>query len=72
MADTASAVVRENDDAQDAQDLLKKEVLLASTEMGPVESRVDVAVPAPVLWAAFARPDWWPRWNRCFFWVRSR
>lgn len=72
MAESAPPVVRENGDDQDPKDIAKKAALLASTEMAPVQGTVDIDVPAPVLWETFARPDLWPRWNRCFFWARNR
>lgn len=72
MAESAPAVVRESGDDQDPKDIAKKEALLASPEMSPIQGTVDVDVPAAVLWETFARPDLWPRWNRCFFWVSNR
>jgi glyoxylase-like metal-dependent hydrolase (beta-lactamase superfamily II) len=69
---TNPAVVRENSDGQDAKDLAKKDALLASTEMAPVQGTVEVDVPADVLWEAFRHANWWPRWNKCFFWARNR
>ena len=50
----------------------KKDILTASTDMAPVEGTVDVDIPAEVLWEAFTRSDWWPRWNKCMFWARNR
>jgi hypothetical protein len=38
----------------------------------PVEGTVDVEVDAARLWAAFARPDRWPRWNPSMFWAANR
>ncbi|MDQ3803499.1 MAG: MBL fold metallo-hydrolase [Acidobacteriota bacterium] len=72
MVETTPLVVRENSVGQDARDLAKKDALLASTEMAPVQGTVDVDVPAGVLWEAFRHADWWPRWNKCFFWARNR
>jgi cyclase len=75
MAETTATtppIVRENSAQQDARDLAKKDALLASTEMTPVQGTVDVEVPADVLWEAFRHADWWPRWNKCFFWARNR
>jgi hypothetical protein len=46
--------------------------LAASTAMEPVAGTVDVDIPADKLWAAFSRPDLWPRWNRCMLFVRNR
>jgi cyclase len=39
--------------------------------MVPVQGTVDVAVPIDVLWKSFAHANLWPRWNKCFFWVRN-
>ncbi|HEY0460604.1 MAG TPA: MBL fold metallo-hydrolase [Pyrinomonadaceae bacterium] len=52
--------------------LSKKEALGASTEMLSVEGTVEIDIPVSVLWEAFRRPDWWARWNRCFYWVYNR
>lgn len=72
MVETTPPVVRENSAGQDEKDLAKKEALLSSTDMAPVEGTVDVDVPVGVLWEAFTHADWWPRWNKCFFWARNR
>jgi glyoxylase-like metal-dependent hydrolase (beta-lactamase superfamily II) len=40
--------------------------------MEPVQGTVEIDVPITTLWNCFARPDYWPRWNHCFFWVRNR
>jgi len=50
----------------------RAERLVASHEMDPVQGTVEIAVPVEELWSCFSRPDWWPRWNRCFLWVRNR
>jgi glyoxylase-like metal-dependent hydrolase (beta-lactamase superfamily II) len=50
----------------------KAAALAASADMEPVQGAVEVDIPAPVLWELFNRADWWPRWNRCFFWARNR
>lgn len=50
----------------------KQEALARSTDMTPVQGTVDVEVPISTLWEAFAHANWWPRWNRCFFWVYNR
>ncbi len=42
-----------------------------SQDMSPVEGTVEVAIPASELWNIFQRPDLWPRWNSCFYWVRN-
>ena len=47
------------------------EALERSDDMVPVEGTVSVHVPADVLWECFRRADWWPRWNRCFYWARN-
>ena len=39
--------------------------------MAPVQGTVDINIPTDVLWQAFRHGDWWPRWNRCFFWVQN-
>jgi glyoxylase-like metal-dependent hydrolase (beta-lactamase superfamily II) len=72
MVELIPPVVRENSAGQDLKDLDRKQSLLASTEMAPVQGTVEVDVPASDLWEAFAHPDWWPRWNRCFYWARNR
>src|SRR5947209_1106100 len=54
------------------ENLDKKEALARSTEMAPIQGTVEVAIPTPVLWEAFTHANWWPRWNKCFFWVRNR
>jgi glyoxylase-like metal-dependent hydrolase (beta-lactamase superfamily II) len=66
------SVVVENSSDQNAKDLAKKRALLSSTEMEPIQGTVDVDVPLPVLWEAFTHANWWPRWNKCFFWARNR
>jgi len=50
----------------------RKSALEASREMEPVQGTVEVDVPTPVLWGTFAHANWWPRWNKCFFWVHNR
>jgi len=50
----------------------RKEALDNSNEMAPVQGTVDVDVPITVLWEAFAHANWWPRWNKCFFWAHNR
>jgi hypothetical protein len=45
--------------------------LADSRDMEPVEGTVEVDVPLDELWRCFSRPDWWPRWNDCFFWVHN-
>jgi glyoxylase-like metal-dependent hydrolase (beta-lactamase superfamily II) len=66
------AVVLENSSDQNRTDLAKKDALLSSTEMKPVQGTVDVAVPIEVLWESFTHANWWPRWNKCFFWAHNR
>ncbi len=46
--------------------------LAASTDMVPVQGTVDVNVPIATLWAFFTHANYWPRWNRCFFWARNK
>jgi glyoxylase-like metal-dependent hydrolase (beta-lactamase superfamily II) len=50
----------------------KKEALAASTDMDPVQGTVDIDIPVSVLWEAFSHANWWPRWNKCFFWAHNR
>jgi hypothetical protein len=50
----------------------RKEALEHSVEMAPVQGTVEVDVPIAELWEAFAHADWWPRWNKCFFWAHNR
>ena len=72
MQEQTPAIVRENSSTQDEKDLAKKAALLSSTDMAPVQGTVDVEVPISVLWEAFNHANWWPRWNKCFFWARNR
>jgi hypothetical protein len=46
--------------------------LAASHDMAPIHGTVDLDIRPDVLWACFRRAHAWPRWNRCFFWVRNR
>ncbi len=57
--------------ATEARTLTRREALDASNDMAPVQGTVDVAVPVDVLWECFLQANWWPKWNRCFFWVRN-
>ncbi len=50
----------------------RKQALLASNDMKPVQGFVELDIPADVLWAAFEKAYLWPRWNPCFYWVRNR
>ena len=72
MPEQNPQVVLENRTNQPEKDLAKKRALLASTEMAPIQGTVDVEVPTPVLWEAFTHANWWPRWNKCFFWAHNR
>src|SRR5690606_15355601 len=45
---------------------------LSDRDMEPVTGSVEVQIPAQELWRQFSKPHKWPRWNRCFFWVRNR
>jgi len=38
----------------------------------PTEGTVDVELDTAAFWAAFARPDRWPRWNPCISWAANR
>jgi cyclase len=46
--------------------------LAASTDMVPVQGTVEVDIPIDVLWASFFHANYWPRWNKCFFWARNK
>ena len=70
MADTNPTAVLDST-GNDAKDLAKKDALLASTQMVPVQGTVDVDIPVADLWEAFTHANWWPRWNKCFFWARN-
>ena len=72
VSQTNPAVVLENSSDQNKTDLAKKDRLLASTEMAPVQGTADVNVPIDVLWEGFTHANWWPRWNKCFFWAHNR
>lgn len=72
MAEPTPSIVLENSSDQDERDLARKRALLSSTEMAPVQGTVDIDVPVSVLWEAFNHANWWPRWNKCFFWVHNR
>lgn len=72
MPEKNPQIVLENSANQPEKDLAKKRALLASTEMAPIQGTVDVNVPTPVLWEAFTHANWWPRWNKCFFWAHNR
>ena len=72
MAETTPSIVLESSSDADQKDLAKKRALLSSTDMAPVQGTVDVKVPVSVLWEAFTHANWWPRWNKCFFWVHNR
>src|SRR5216110_757592 len=47
-------------------------LLAASTDMLPVQGTVDVEIPIDRFWECFRRANFWPRWNRCFFWVHNK
>jgi glyoxylase-like metal-dependent hydrolase (beta-lactamase superfamily II) len=46
--------------------------LAASTDMAPVQGTVDVDIPIETLWAGFVHANFWPRWNKCFFWAHNK
>jgi glyoxylase-like metal-dependent hydrolase (beta-lactamase superfamily II) len=50
----------------------RKEALERSNEMTPVQGTVDIDVPIAELWEAFAHANWWPKWNKCFFWAHNK
>jgi len=72
MDQTNPPVVLENSTDQNRTDLANKDRLLSSTDMTPVQGTIDVAVPLDVLWEGFTHANWWPRWNKCFFWAHNR
>jgi hypothetical protein len=53
-------------------DPARKARLENSKDMIPVQGTVDVEVPIDTLWEAFTHANLWPKWNRCFFWVKNR
>lgn len=50
-------------------DEIQSQKLASSTDMVPVQGSVDIDIPADELWAFFARPNLWSRWNPCFLWA---
>ena len=72
MPEETPAIVLESSSDADPKDLAKKRTLLASTEMAPVQGTIDVNIPTAVFWEAFTHANWWPRWNKCFFWAHNR
>jgi len=50
----------------------RRKALAESNEMAPVQGTVDVDIPIANLWEAFTHANWWPRWNKCFFWMHNR
>ena len=44
----------------------------ASDAMAPIHGSVEIGVPVQELWRCFSIPEWWPRWNKCFFWAHNR
>jgi hypothetical protein len=50
----------------------KEQSLAHSDLMQPVQGTVDIDVPIEVLWQCFGHAGWWPRWNKCFLYVRNR
>ncbi len=46
--------------------------LAASRDMVPVEGTVDLDIPIATLWSSFAHANFWPRWNKCFFWASNK
>lgn len=49
----------------------RKDELLASNDMEPVDGSVELDIPVDQFWSMFTRADLWPEWNDCFFWVRN-
>lgn len=72
MSEHVPTIVRESSSDADREDLTKKNALLSSNEMTPVQGTVDVAIPISVLWEAFTQASLWPRWNKCFYWAYNR
>lgn len=52
--------------------MTKEQDLAQANSMEPIQGTVDVDVPIDALWECFRHSDCWPRWNRCFFWVRNK
>lgn len=50
----------------------KEERLAASKDMAPVDDSVELDIPVEELWECFSQAHLWPRWNRCFFSVRTK
>jgi hypothetical protein len=42
-----------------------------STDAAPVVGTVDIDVRVDRLWESFRHAHLWPRWNRCFCWVKN-
>jgi hypothetical protein len=45
--------------------------LAASRDMALVQRTIDIDIPVADLVGLFRHTKWWPRWNRCFYWVRN-
>src|SRR5256885_14932308 len=50
----------------------KQRMLADSADMMPVAGTVDLDIPIDILWASFTHANFWPRWNKCFFWAHNR
>lgn len=50
----------------------KKNELEQSQDMEPVAGTADVEIPVDILWDCFNHPNWWPLWNKCFFWTLNK
>jgi glyoxylase-like metal-dependent hydrolase (beta-lactamase superfamily II) len=50
----------------------KQRKLADSNDMTPVAGTVDLDIPIDTLWESFRHANFWPRWNKCFFWARNR
>ncbi len=46
--------------------------LAGTHDMEPVQGTVDVDIPIDIFWECFRRANYWPRWNKCFFWGHNR
>ena len=53
-------------------DLEKDAWLRATRDMEPVQGTVELDVPIDVLWESFRHANFWPRWNKCFFWASNK
>lgn len=52
--------------------MTKEQELAQADSMQPIQGTVEVDVPIDKLWEAFRHANWWPRWNKCFFWAWNK